>query len=110
MRTEPGFRETARTSLTGFLPESPVRWREAISSIWGWHRLRYDKYTDKEETELIHKILSTDKEEFEEFLTTDWEFPHEQEGIFITAYDFTGDGKDGYYIFKNFTREEDGFY
>lgn len=54
----------------------------------------------QEETELIHKILATDKEEFEEFLTTDWEFPHEQEGVLITAYDFTGDGKDEIIVSK----------
>lgn len=54
----------------------------------------------QEETELIHKILSEDKEEFEEFLTTDWDFPHEQEAIEILAYDFTGDGKDEIIVSK----------
>lgn len=48
----------------------------------------------QEETELIHKILSEDKEEFQEFLTTDWEYPHEMEKIYIGGYDFTGDGVD----------------
>ena len=54
----------------------------------------------QEETELIHKILSADKEEFEEFLTTDWDFPHEQEAIEILAYDFTKDGKDEIIVSK----------
>ena len=48
----------------------------------------------QEETELIHKILAGDKEEFQEFLMTDWEYPHEMESISIGAYDFTGDGVD----------------
>lgn len=48
----------------------------------------------QEETELIHKILSEDKEEFQEFLTTDWEYPREREKIYIGGYDFTGDGID----------------
>ena len=54
----------------------------------------------QEETELVHKILSGDKEEFEEFLTTDWEFSHEQEAIEILTYDFTGDGKDEIIVSK----------
>ena len=54
----------------------------------------------QEETELIHKILSEDKEEFQEFLTTDWDFPHEQEAIEILAYDFTKDGKDEIIVSK----------
>lgn len=48
----------------------------------------------QEETELVHKILSENKEEFEEFLTTEWGSSHEMESISIGAYDFTGDGKD----------------
>lgn len=54
----------------------------------------------KEETELIHKILSEDKREYEEFLTTDWDFSHEQEAIEILTYDFTGDGKDEVIVSK----------
>ena len=54
----------------------------------------------QEETELIHKILSEDKEEFEEFLTTDWDFPHELEAIEILTYDFTSDGKDEIIVSK----------
>lgn len=54
----------------------------------------------EEETKLIQKILSADKEEFQEFLTTDWEFPYEQEAIMITAYDFTGDGRDEIIVSK----------
>lgn len=53
-----------------------------------------------EETRLIHKILSSDKEEFQDFLTTDWEFPHTHEAIIITAYDFTGDGRDEIIVSK----------
>lgn len=53
-----------------------------------------------EETRLIHKILSSDKEEFQDFLTTDWEFSHAQEAIIITAYDFTGDGRDEIIVSK----------
>lgn len=54
----------------------------------------------EKETALIQKILSEDKEEFQEFLTADWEFPHEQEAILLTAYDFTGDGKDEIIVSK----------
>ena len=54
----------------------------------------------EKETELIQKILSEDKEEFQDFLTADWEFPHEQEAILITAYDFTGDGQDEIIVSK----------
>lgn len=54
----------------------------------------------EEETELIRKILSQDKEEFQEYLMTDWNFPHAQEAIEITAYDFTKDGKDEIIVSK----------
>lgn len=54
----------------------------------------------QEETELIHKILSEDKEEFEEFLTTDWDSLHEQKAVEILTYDFTGDGKDEIIVSK----------
>lgn len=54
----------------------------------------------QEETELIHKILSEDKEEFEEFLTTEWDSLHEQKAVEILIYDFTGDGKDEIIVSK----------
>ncbi|MDE7133301.1 MAG: hypothetical protein K2O65_16180, partial [Lachnospiraceae bacterium] len=54
----------------------------------------------EKETALIQKILSEDKEEFQGFLTADWEFTHEQEAILLTAYDFTGDGKDEIIVSK----------
>lgn len=54
----------------------------------------------QEETELIHRILSEDKEEFQEFFMTDWNFPHEQEAIEILTYDFTKDGKDEVIVSK----------
>lgn len=54
----------------------------------------------QEETELIHKILSEDKRKFEECLTTDGDFPYEQESIEILTYDFTGDGKEEIIVSK----------
>ncbi len=88
--------ENPKEEPVAFVVPQPVMEYEGLASI----DLVAIEGRTQEETELIHKILLIDKEEFEEFLTTDWEFPHEQEGIFITAYDFTGDGKDEIIISK----------
>ena len=53
----------------------------------------------KEETELIRKILSRDKEEFQSFLMTDRGYPY-KDTIRISAYDFTGDGIDEILVSK----------
>lgn len=81
------------------IPEEPLE--EETTSV------RYDSIEQleiqgrtQEETELIHKILSENKEEFGEFLMTDWEYPHEMESITIGAYDFTGDGVDEIIVCK----------
>lgn len=81
------------------IPEEPLE--EDTTSV------RYDSIEQleiqgrtQEETELIHKILSENKEEFGEFLMTDWEYPHEMESISIGAYDFTGDGVDEIIVCK----------
>ena len=53
----------------------------------------------EEETELIRKILSQDKKEFQSFLMADGVYPYE-EAIWISAYDFTGDGQDEILVSK----------
>lgn len=53
----------------------------------------------EEETELIRKILSQDKEEFQSFLMEDRGYPY-KETIWISAYDFTGDGRDEILVSK----------
>lgn len=53
----------------------------------------------EEETELIRKILSQDKEEFQSFLMADGVFPY-KEAIWVSAYDFTGDGRDEILVSK----------
>ena len=53
----------------------------------------------EEETDLIRKILSQDKEEFQSFFTADRGYPY-KETIRISAYDFTGDGRDELLVSK----------
>lgn len=53
----------------------------------------------EEETELIRKILSQDKKEFQRFLMADGKDPY-KDAIWIGAYDFTGDGRDEILVSK----------
>ncbi len=53
----------------------------------------------EEETELIQKILSQDKKEFQRFLMTDRRYLYKYM-IWISAYDFTGDGIDEILVSK----------
>ena len=53
----------------------------------------------EEETDMIRKILSQDKEEFQSFFTADRGYPY-KETIRISAYDFTGDGRDELLVSK----------
>lgn len=93
IETKPqAMEETREVEVTQ--PESDEKLEETTS-------IRHDSIDQleiqgrtQEETELIQKILSEDKKEFEEFLTTEWGDSHEMESISIGAYDFTGDGVD----------------
>ena len=92
--------QSEQTAASGKAKESNEKSEETIS-------IRCDSIDQleiqgrtQEETELIHRILSEDKEKFQEFLTTDWEVSHEEEAIEILTYDFTKDGEDEIIVSK----------
>ena len=71
---EPPIQSEAEQSIPSVSTAKPDKKLEETTSIKhdSIDQLEIQGRT-QEETELIHKILSEDKEEFEEFLTTDWE-------------------------------------